>query len=139
MISFDAKPTPVDKPPDITTSHVLLTCIIARLTSSQTPHTSTCTRFLPITVRLCAVSLSLRLKWYFINATDTFEIYEKMNQRETTVTSDSALTLRLLMSMKRLVNNDMVRSLRLNTSAAQYIERSIEPIASNGRKTPYTR
>ena len=67
-MSLDAKPTPVDRPPDTTTSHVLLTCSMARLISSQMPHTRTCMTFFPITLRLAAVRESFLLKWSCMKA-----------------------------------------------------------------------
>src|SRR3712207_9424082 len=63
-MSFMAKPTPVDKPPDTTTSHELFTWNMERLINSHIPHIITCMTFFDIAVRLIYVVGSILWKWY---------------------------------------------------------------------------
>ena len=57
-MSFMANPIPVERPPEMTTSHVLLTWKTASTVSNHVPQTTTCIMFLAITNRVAAVAWS---------------------------------------------------------------------------------
>ena len=60
MMSFEAKPIPVESPPEMATSQVTLMLRMERESMSQMPQTNTWMTFRPITSREAAVVGSRR-------------------------------------------------------------------------------